>query len=65
MQTTIRSAISFQGKGLHSGLPAKLTIRPASAEHGIWFKRTDISLGDRLVPARRDTVSFESVTMPG
>ena len=56
MQTTIRSAISFQGKGLHSGLPAKLTIRPASAEHGIWFKRTDISLGDRLVPARWDAV---------
>ncbi|WGW03299.1 UDP-3-O-acyl-N-acetylglucosamine deacetylase [Tropicibacter oceani] len=56
MQTTIRSAISFQGVGLHSGEPAKLTIRPAMAEHGIWFKRTDISLGDTLVPARYDVV---------
>jgi UDP-3-O-[3-hydroxymyristoyl] N-acetylglucosamine deacetylase len=28
-----------------------MVIRPASAEHGIWFRRTDISLGDRLVPA--------------
>ncbi len=56
MQTTIRSAVSFQGRGLHDGQPAKLTIRPASAEHGIWFKRTDINIGDRLVPARWDAV---------
>ncbi|KAA8609778.1 UDP-3-O-(3-hydroxymyristoyl) glucosamine N-acyltransferase [Salipiger aestuarii] len=56
MQTTIRSAVSFQGVGLHSGRAARLTIRPASAEHGIWFKRTDILLGDALVPARWDAV---------
>lgn len=56
MQTTIRSAVSFQGVGLHSGQPARLTIRPASAEYGIWFKRTDILLGDALVPARWDAV---------
>ncbi|MBU2960189.1 UDP-3-O-acyl-N-acetylglucosamine deacetylase [Citreicella sp. C3M06] len=56
MQTTIRSAVSFQGVGLHSGQPARLTIRPASAEHGIWFKRTDIEIGDALVPARWDSV---------
>ena len=47
MQTTIKSAISFAGRGLHSGRPARLTIRPASAEHGIWFVRTDVELGDR------------------
>lgn len=56
MQNTIRSAINFQGVGLHSGEQARLTIRPASAEHGIWFKRTDIHLGDALVPARWDAV---------
>ncbi|MFZ5962738.1 UDP-3-O-acyl-N-acetylglucosamine deacetylase [Thalassococcus sp. BH17M4-6] len=58
MQTTIRSAISFQGFGLHSGKPARLTIRPASANHGVWFKRTDIMLGDSLVPARWDAVEL-------
>ena len=52
MQTTIRSSATFQGVGLHSGAPARLTILPASAEHGIWFKRTDIAVGDNLVPAR-------------
>ncbi len=56
MQTTIRSAISFQGVGLHSGKPAKLTIHPASAEHGIWFKRNDEPFRDPLVPARWDAV---------
>ncbi|WP_372833669.1 UDP-3-O-acyl-N-acetylglucosamine deacetylase [Puniceibacterium confluentis] len=54
MQTTIRSAISFSGVGLHSGKSARLTIRPASAEHGIWFKRTDIAVGDAMIPARWD-----------
>lgn len=56
MQTTVKSAISFSGFGLHSGERASLTIRPASAEHGIWFSRTDIALGDRMVPARWDAV---------
>ncbi|MCR8546483.1 UDP-3-O-acyl-N-acetylglucosamine deacetylase [Salipiger sp. P9] len=56
MQTTLRSAVTFQGVGLHSGKPARMTIRPAMAEHGIWFKRTDILLGDTLVPARWDAV---------
>ena len=54
MQTTIRSTISFSGVGLHSGKPARLTIRPASGEYGIWFKRTDIAVGDAMVPARWD-----------
>ncbi len=57
VQTTIKSPISFTGRGLHSGCEATLTIRPASAEHGIWFSRTDVSLGDRLIPARWDAVN--------
>lgn len=57
MQTTIKSAVTFHGVGLHSGKRARLVIHPASAEHGIWFKRSDIHLGDRLVPARWDVVN--------
>lgn len=56
VQTTIRSSVSFQGFGLHSGKPVTLTIRPASAEYGIWFARTDIAIGDRMIPARWDAV---------
>lgn len=57
MQTTIKSPISFAGIGLHSGLPATVTIRPAGAYQGIWFSRSDIAVGDRLVPARWDAVN--------
>lgn len=56
MQTTIRSAVTFQGVGLHSGAPVRMTIQPASANYGIWFRRTDIDSLDPLVPARWDAV---------
>jgi len=56
MQTTVKSPASFTGYGLHSGLPVRMTVYPASAEYGIWFRRTDIDSGDTLVPARWDAV---------
>lgn len=57
MQNTVKTAISFTGKGLHSGKPATATIVPAAPNYGIWFKRTDVDLGDRMVPARWDAVN--------
>ena len=57
MQTTIKSPIRFGGKGLHSGQPATVTLRPAGAHHGIWFSRTDVTEGDVLIPARWDAVN--------
>lgn len=57
MQTTIRRAVSFSGIGLHTGAPVRMTIRPASPNHGIWFRRTDVVDGDRMVPARFDAVT--------
>lgn len=57
MQTTIKTPISFTGKGLHSGAPASVTVRPAGAHHGIWFSRVDVAVGDRLIPARWDAVN--------
>lgn len=56
MQTTLKSPVSFIGRGLHSGKPVKMTLRPASAEFGIWFRRTDIEVGDALIAARWDCV---------
>jgi UDP-3-O-[3-hydroxymyristoyl] N-acetylglucosamine deacetylase len=57
VQTTLKSPISFSGKGLHTGLPASITVRPAGAHHGIWFKRMDVAVGDCLIPARWDAVN--------
>lgn len=56
VQTTIKSAVSFSGQGLHSGRPARMTIRPASAEYGVWFRRTDVIGRDALIAARWDAV---------
>ena len=33
-----------------------MCVLPASAEYGIWFRRTDIDVGDSLIPARWDVV---------
>ena len=57
MQTTLESSIKFSGVGLHSGDSVSLTIKPASKNHGILFKRKDIDIGNPIVRARWDYVS--------
>jgi UDP-3-O-[3-hydroxymyristoyl] N-acetylglucosamine deacetylase len=51
VQHTLKSAVSFSGVGLHTGQPVRMTLRPASADYGIWFRRTDITDRDAMVPA--------------
>jgi len=41
-QTTIASAVSYTGIGLHSGLEVHMTLKPAPADTGIVFIRTDL-----------------------
>ena len=48
-QRTVRRHISCVGIGLHSGNKVNLTLKPAPADFGIRFRRTD--LGDHEVPA--------------
>jgi UDP-3-O-[3-hydroxymyristoyl] N-acetylglucosamine deacetylase len=40
-QTTLRDQVSVSGIGVHSGLPATLTLHPAEADSGILFVRSD------------------------
>lgn len=56
MQATIATVASFRGVGLHSGAPARLTIHPAAADHGIVFRRTDLP-GCPTIPALWDRVT--------
>ena len=56
MQTTIKSSVSFRGVGLHTGELVTATVHPASAEFGIWFRRTDVDTDDNLIAARWETV---------
>ena len=49
-QKTIKQDISFKGVGLHSGLEANLTLKPAEPNTGIVFKRTDLKENNIIVP---------------
>ncbi len=51
MQNTLKSAAVFTGAGLHGGLPVRMTVRPAAANTGIWFRRIDIDGPQAMVPA--------------
>src|SRR4029434_3883488 len=49
VQRTLRRQISCVGIGLHSGNKVQLSLKPAAANFGIRFKRTD--LGGHEIPA--------------
>jgi UDP-3-O-[3-hydroxymyristoyl] N-acetylglucosamine deacetylase len=55
LQHTLKGPVSFAGAGLHTGRAVRVTVHPASADYGIWFRRTDLD-GDTLIAARWDTV---------
>lgn len=55
-QQTLNKSYSFEGKGLHTGKVAKMTVGPAPVDTGIVFRRTDIGQ-DALVEALAENVS--------
>ncbi len=56
-QRTLASEARVSGVGVHSGLPANLTLRPAAPGTGIRFLRTDVAESDREIAARVEAVS--------
>ena len=59
MQQTLKQPYTFSGKGLHSGVIANMTIRPAEAGSGIRFHRTDLG-PDAIIRALATNVSDTS-----
>ena len=49
-QRTLAAALSFQGKGLHTGLQVTMTVNPAEENHGRTFRSVDLE-GAPEVPA--------------
>ena len=49
-QKTVNQDISIQGVGLHTGLIANVTIKPAQPNTGILFKRIDIKKNNLIIP---------------
>jgi UDP-3-O-[3-hydroxymyristoyl] N-acetylglucosamine deacetylase len=69
---TLRQEVACTGIGLHSGRPVRLRLRPAPAEHGIRFLRTDVGVTipatlaqigaqDHATTLRQDGVSIGTV----
>ena len=52
--TTVLKTIRLSGKGIHSGLPVNIVIKP-SKKDGIFFRRTDID-AKKLIPATYNNV---------
>ncbi len=58
-QKTLADQIEFQGIGLHSGIKAKLIVKPSKPNTGIVFKRIDIKNKDNIIKA-----NFKNVEDP-
>lgn len=56
LQQTVRKRYEFEGKGLHTGKVAKLTVNPAPVDFGIKFRRIDLGQ-DAIVEALAENVS--------
>ena len=67
-QKTLKKCYSFEGKGLHTGKYATMTVKPAPVNTGIVFKRTDIgrhALVRAIVENVSDTSRSTSLTQDG
>jgi UDP-3-O-[3-hydroxymyristoyl] N-acetylglucosamine deacetylase len=55
-QHTLRSPALFAGVGVHTGAYTRVAVRPAPADHGIAFIRTDVADRDNRIAASGEAV---------
>lgn len=55
-QQTLRNTYRFEGNGLHTGVYSHMTLKPAPADSGIIFHRTDLG-NEAFVKATAENVS--------
>jgi len=56
LQKTIENSIQLKGTGLHNGLKVNLCLKPAEANSGILFKRTDVDNTKNIIEANYKNV---------
>ncbi|WP_051085725.1 UDP-3-O-acyl-N-acetylglucosamine deacetylase [Neomegalonema perideroedes] len=57
MRRSLKRPIHLQGVGVHSGAPARLTLRPSAPETGYVVHRRDLTGEAAFIPARYDLVT--------
>jgi UDP-3-O-[3-hydroxymyristoyl] N-acetylglucosamine deacetylase len=55
-QHTLAGPAIFSGVGVHTGRDVNVVLKPASANAGVVFVRTDIEVGDNRITAHGETV---------
>jgi UDP-3-O-[3-hydroxymyristoyl] N-acetylglucosamine deacetylase len=55
-QRTLATAVAIEGIGIHSGARVRLCLRPAAADTGLVFIRSDLAPGEGIVRAGWDRV---------
>ena len=58
-QRTLAKEVSLKGKGLHTGVNVTITFKPAPANHGYKFCRTDLP-GKPVIDALAENVTDTS-----
>ncbi len=56
VQHTLAGPAVFAGVGIHTGAMVRVEVRPAPADHGLVFLRTDVKDRDAAVPALGEAV---------
>jgi UDP-3-O-[3-hydroxymyristoyl] N-acetylglucosamine deacetylase len=62
-QRTIKQEINFEGIGLHSGKPVTMKLRPAPADNGIVFVRTDLEGAEIKAVAANTAATIYATTL--
>ena len=57
LQKTIKDPIQLEGVGLHNGIKVNIFLKPAEANSGIKFKRTDIEDSKSIIDANYKNVN--------
>jgi|TARA_B100000315_G_scaffold204372_1_gene197735 UDP-3-O-[3-hydroxymyristoyl] N-acetylglucosamine deacetylase len=60
-QKTIKEQVELDGIGLHNGIKVNLRLKPAEANSGIKFKRTDINNDENIIEASYKNVSSSAL----
>ena len=53
-QSTLACTVALSGTGVHTGRPARVSLRPAEVDTGIRFRRTDLTNGTRSTVIKVD-----------
>src|SRR5665213_4586164 len=65
VQHTVERPVTVEGVGVHTGLPASVTIRPAGVGVGIKFIRSDIEPGVSIPAYHRSVCATDLCTVIG